>query len=187
MPLIRTPRFKGPERRLRTRFRARIPFVLKSDSQQVRGVTSNISLLGISAYTDSPLGPVQPVQCALEVPQTHQPIVAAGTVIRCEALPDPHPDGLYQMGIFFKEFEARGESSLTRYLEELQHKEQQAIQAGYRDLKKRLTARKRRKQMEALRKRRRKLARLRRRKRRLAQLKRLKALRRKQRANRKSR
>lgn len=185
MPLDRRHLFRGRDRRLRTRFRARIPFVLKSNSQQVRGITSNISLLGISAYTEGPLGPVQPVQCALEVPQLRQPIVAMGTVIRCEALREPHLDGPYQVGIFFKEFEARGESTLARFLEELQHKEQEAIQAGYRDLKKRLTDRLRRKKMEALRKRRRRQERLRRRRLRLAKLKRLKAMRRKKKAKKK--
>lgn len=179
MPPGRMHSFRGRERRLRTRFRARIPFVLKSDSQEVRGITSNISLLGISAYTNGPLGPVQPVQCVLEVPENRQPIVAHGTVIRCEALREPHSDGPYQMGVFFKEFETRGESTLARLLEELQRKEQEAIQAGYRDLKKRLLDRKRRKELEALRKLRRRQARLKRRKRRLEKLKRLKALRRK--------
>lgn len=184
MPAGQTQTFRGRDRRLRTRFRARIPFVLKNNSQQVRGITSNISLLGISAYTENPVGPVQPVQCVLEVPQSRQPIVAHGTVIRCEALREPHPDGPYQMGVFFKEFEARGESSLAHFLEELQQEEQKAIQAGYRDLKKRLLARQRRKRMEALRKRRRRLERLKKRRRRLAKLKRLKALRQKRRRER---
>ena len=150
------------ERRLRTRYKVRVPFTVRGDGQEVRGTTRNISLLGISAYSDSSISQVQPVQCLLNLPDQPQPLVANGTVIRCEPLPQPHPDGAYEIGVFFKEFEDAGEADLARFLEQVQSDERSAIQAGYRALKQRLAARKRRKRLAALRKRRRMLKRLRR-------------------------
>ncbi len=155
--------FKGPERRNRTRFRVRLPFTLKSNGDEVRGTTRNISLLGISAYTNRPLPQVQPVQCLLELPEKPQPLVVHGTVIRCETLPEPHPDGSYEMGVFFKEFPETEESALERFLDQVAQKERQAIQEGFRALQQRLAARKRRKRQELLAKRKRRLARLRKR------------------------
>ena len=178
------PSFRGPDRRLRTRSRIRLPFILKNNGQQVRGITRNLSLLGISAYTDGPLSLVQPVQCLLELPQYSQPIIANGTVIRCEMLSQAHPDGPYETGVFFKEFEGNGESTLARFLEDMTHQEQAAIKAGYRVLQQRITARRRRKRLELLKKKRRKLARLRRRQRRLAKQKRLLQQRRRQKSKR---
>lgn len=174
------PSFRGPDRRLRTRSRIRLPFLLKNDGQQVRGITRNLSLLGISAYTEGPLSLVQPVQCLLELPQHPQPTVANGTVIRCETLSEPNPDGPYEMGIFFKEFEGNGESTLARFLEDMTHQEQAAIKAGYRVLQQRIAARRRRKRLELLKKKRRKIERLRKRKQRLAKQKRLQRERRRQ-------
>ena len=179
--------FRGPDRRLRTRFRIRLPFVLKNNGQQVRGTTRNLSLLGISAYTEGPLSLVQPVQCVLEIPSSHsQSVVASGTVIRCEMLREPNPDGSYETGVFFKEFEANGESTLARFLEDITDQEQAAIKAGYRVLQQRIAARRRRKRLELARIKRRKLERLRRRRARLAKKKRLALQRRRQKAKRKA-
>ena len=150
------------DRRLRTRYKVRVPFTLRTDGQEVRGTTRNISLLGASAYSDSPVSRVQAVECLLELPQNPQPLVASGTVIRCQPLEQPHPDGAYEIGVFFKEFRAQGESELVRFLKQIVDDEQAAIQAGYRALKQRLAARKRRKRLAALRKHRRMLKRLRR-------------------------
>lgn len=156
------PTLSAGDRRLRTRYKTRLPFTLRSDGQEVSGTTRNISLLGISAYSHSPVSQIQLVRCLLELPQHPQPLVAHGTVIRCEPLEQPHPDGTHEIGIFFKEFEGTGEADLSRFLQELQDEERAAIQAGYRALKQRLAARKRRKRLAALRKRRRMLKRLRR-------------------------
>jgi len=132
-----------------------------------------MSLLGISAYTQDPLPQVQPVQCLLELPREKQPIAVKGTVIRCQPLPQPHPDGPYEMGVFFKEFQHRGEGILARFLDRISQEEKEAIQVGYRALQQRLAARRRRKRLEELRLRRRRAARLRRRRLRLARQKRL--------------
>ena len=163
---------RDSDRRLRTRYKARIPFVLRNDGQEIPGITRNVSLLGISAFVNSSISQVQPVRCLLNVPQHSEPLIAHGTVIRCEALPEPHPDGTFEVGVFFKEFEGAGEGDLSKYLNQLREQEQSAIQEGYRALKQRLAARRRRKQQETLRKRRRKLLRLRRRKKKLAAKKR---------------
>lgn len=156
MPLL------SDDRRLRARYKVRVPFTLKNDGGEVDGTTRNVSLLGISAYSKSSVPQTQSVQCLLNLPQRSQPLVASGTVIRCEALPQPHPDGTYEIGVFFKEFEGAGEIDLTRFLEQVQSDEHSAIQAGYQALKQRLEARKRRKRLAALRKRRRMEKRLRR-------------------------
>ena len=177
--------FRGMERRLRTRFRVRLPFVLKNDGQEVRGTTRNVSLLGISAYTDAPLSQVQPVQCLLELPKRSRPLVANGTVLRCEPLAEPHPDGPYEMGVFFKEFPGGGEPILSRFLDRLEREDEEAIKAGYRILQQRIADRRRKRHLEVQRKRRRRLARLRRRRLRLARQKRLAERRRRQRAARK--
>ena len=154
--------FQDADRRLRTRYKVRVPFTLKTDGQEVRGTTRNVSLLGISAYSNSSVSQIQQVQCLLDLPQRPQPLIANGTVIRCEPLGQPHPDGTYEIGVFFREFPGHGESDLTRFLEQVQDDERSAIQAGYRALKQRLAARKRRKRLAALRKRRRMLKRQRR-------------------------
>ena len=174
--------FGGLERRMRTRYKVRVPFVIKNNGQEIHGTTRNISLLGISAYSDSHIAQVQPVQCVLNLPNAPRPLVAHGTVIRCEPLTQPNPDGSHEIGVFFKEFAGSGESDLSKFLNHVSLEERSAIQAGYRALKQRAAARKRRKRLEALERRRRKLRRLRRRRQRLAQQKRLKA---KQRAQRK--
>ncbi len=150
------------DRRLRTRYKVRVPLTLRGDGEEVRGTSRNISLLGVSAYSNSPVSRVQPVQCLLELPEHAQPLVASGTVIRCEPLDQPHPDGTYEIGVFFKGFQAQGESELIRFLGQIVDDEQAAIQAGYRALKQRLAARKRRKRLAAARKHRRLLKRLRR-------------------------
>ena len=150
------------DRRLRTRYKVRVPFTLKSAGQDVLGTTRNVSLLGISAYSNSSVPQIQQVQCLLDLPQRPQPLIANGTVIRCEPLVQPHPDGTYEIGVFFKEFPGQGESDLTHFLERVQEDEHSAIQAGYRALKQRLAARKRRKRLAALRKHRRLLKRQRR-------------------------
>lgn len=164
--------FGRADRRLRTRYKVRIPFALKGNGQEVRGLTRNISLLGISAYSNSPVsGVVEPVQCLLNLPETSGPLVAHGTVIRCESLLEPHPDGTYELGVFFKEFEGEGEADLSRFLNRLMREEQNAIQAGYRQLKRRLAARRQRKRLEARRKKKRRLLRLKKRRQRLAKAK----------------
>jgi len=167
--------FQGPERRLRARFRVRVPFLLKGNEQEVRGTTRNISLLGISAYTHAPLNPMQPVQCLLELPEARESLVASGTVIRCEPLPDPHPDGSYETGVFFKGFPSKGEQTLAKFLDRVSHQEEAALRAGYRALREKMAARKRKKRLELLHKRRQRLKRLRRKKLRLARQKRQKA------------
>ncbi len=175
--------FQGPDRRLRARFRARLPFVLKGNGNEVRGITRNVSLLGISAYTQGSILRGQPVQCLLELPsQPQSPLIARGTVIRCEPTSSEQSDGDHEVGVFFRLFEEEGEATLSKYLRHIAQEEQQTIQAGYRVLKKRLAARRNRKRLEELRKKRRRQVRLRRRKRRLAQQKRLAAQRRKKRA-----
>lgn len=163
--------FGASDRRMRSRYKVQVPFLLKSSSQEVRGTTRNISLLGISALSDSPVSQVQPVQCLLDLPNSRLPLVAHGTVIRCEPLSQELPEGSHEIGIFFKEFEGTGETDLTRFLTQVLQEEQNAIQAGYRALKQRVANRKKKKRLEALEKRKRKLKRLRRRKARLAQQK----------------
>ena len=152
----------GTERRLRTRYKVRVPFTLRIDGQEVQGTTRNISLLGISAYSNSSVSQIQPVECLLDLPPHSRPLIANGTVIRCEPLEQSHPDGTHEIGVFFKEFQGQGEADLTRFLEGVLDDERSAIQAGYRALKQRLAARKRRKRLAALRKRRRMLKRQRR-------------------------
>ncbi|MBI3615975.1 MAG: PilZ domain-containing protein [Candidatus Omnitrophica bacterium] len=161
-------RRRGVDRRLRARFRAHLPLLLKGASQEVEGTTRNVSLLGVSAYAKGPLPQAEPVQCILELPSESKPIIATGTIIHCEALTQPLPEGSHEVGVFFKEFQEPGESTLAKFLEQISHKEESALKAGYQALKQKLAARKRRKQLEALRKRRRRLARLRRRRQRLA-------------------
>jgi len=157
---VSTPPVRGSERRLRARFRVHLPFILKSNNQETHGTTRNISLLGISAYTSSPIAVSQPVHCFLKLPQAPQPIVAGGTVIYCEPLPEAHPEGSHETGVFFKEFQDKGESTLAGFLERVRQDEQKAIKAGYRVFQKRLADRRRRKRLKALQKSRRKRARL---------------------------
>ncbi len=168
----------GPDRRLRTRFRVKLPFLLKGADKDVEGITRNVSLLGVSSYTKGPLPQGQPAQCILELPSESQPVVANGTIIHCEPLAQPLAGSSHEIGIFFKEFESAGESTLARFLEQISRKEESALRAGYQVLKQKLAARKRRKRLEAARKRRRRLARLRRKRQRLAKEKRMKARRR---------
>lgn len=149
--------FRGPDRRLRTRYRVRVPFLLRTDDvERTAGFTRNISLLGISGYARCPIAQLQAVQCLLEIPEAKRPLRAEGTVIRCELLPNAHPDGPYEVGVFFKSFPGRSEQTLSRFLERVAAEEQSAIRTGYQALKRRLAARKRRKRLEALRKKRRK-------------------------------
>ena len=166
---------RGTERRLRTRYKVRVPFVLKNNGPEVRGTTRNISLLGISAYSDSSVSQVQPVQCVMSLPDSQKPLIANGTVIRCEPLDQPNPDGSHEVGVFFKQFEGTGEGDLLRFLDRVLQQEQNAIQAGYRALKQRIAERKKRKRTEALEKRKRKLRRLRRRQAKLAKAKKKRA------------
>jgi len=167
--------FGASDRRMRSRYKVQVSFLLKSNGQEVRGTTRNISLLGISALSDSPVSQVQPVQCLLDLPDSERPLVAHGTVIRCEPLSQKLPEGSQEIGVFFKEFEGTGETDLTRFLTHVLQEERSAIQAGYRALKQRVAARKRKKRLEALEKRKRKLKRLRRRKARLAKQKKKKS------------
>ena len=88
-----------------------------------------------------------------------------------QPLPQTLPEGSHEIGVFFKEFEGTGETDLTRFLNEVLHQEQNAIQAGYRALKQRVAARRKKKRLEALEKRRRKLKRMRRKQARLAKQK----------------
>lgn len=159
------------DRRMRARYKVQVPFVLKTDGQEIHGTTRNISLLGISANSDSPVSQVKPVQCVLTIPELQQPLVAHGTVIRCEPLPRPAPEGAHEIGVFFKEFQGSGETDLYRFLTHVLQEEQSAIQAGYRALKQRVATRKKRKRMEALEKQKRKLKRLKKRKEKLAKKK----------------
>ena len=167
--------FRGAERRLRSRFRVRLPFTLQSNGQEIEGTTVNISLLGISGYTSGPLTREQSVTCLLRLPEQQQPLVVHGTVIRCEQLPEPHPDGSCQTGVFFKQFpEPSAEAVLTRFLNRKAQEQQEALKAGYKALRQKLAERRRRKRTEAALKRRMRLKRLLRRRRRLAELKRKK-------------
>lgn len=167
---------RGSDRRLRARFRVRLPLLLKNTNQQeVEGITRNVSLLGVSAYAKGSFPQGQPIQSILELPSESKPVVAQGTIIHCETLPQPLPEGTHEIGVFFKEFQAAGESTLAKFLEQISQKEESALRAGYQALKQKLIARKRRKRLEALRKYRRRLARLRRRRQRLAREKRLQA------------
>lgn len=167
--------FRREDRRLRARYKVRVPFLLRKNGQEVSGVTRNVSLLGISAYSNSSAGEVHPVECLLNLPNRASPLVAHGTVIRSEVLPDPHPDGNYEIGVFFKEFEGTGEAELSRFLQQVLQDEQSAVQAGYKALKERLTARRRKRRLEEQKKQKRRKERLRRRKLRLARQKRLAA------------
>lgn len=171
MSLSASERRSGSERRMRARYKVQVPFILKSSGEEVRGTTRNISLLGISAYSDAPVSQVQPVQCVMNLPESQRPLIASGTVIRCEPLSQNLPEGSHEIGVFFKEFEGTGETDLTRFLTRVLQEEQSAIQAGYRALKQRVAARKKKKRLETLEKRKRKLKRLRRRKARLAKQK----------------
>lgn len=168
MPSNALDRRSGSERRMRARYKVQVPFVLKSDEGEVHGTTRNISLLGISACSDSPVSQVHPVQCVMSLPEFQKPLIAKGTVIRCEPVSQNQPEGSHEIGVFFKEFEGTGETDLIRFLTQVLQQEQSAIQAGYRALKQRVAARKKKKRLEAQEKRKRKLKRLRRRKARLA-------------------
>lgn len=167
--------FRGLDRRLRARYKVRVPFVLRNNGHEVPGITRNVSLLGISAFSNTSVSGVQPVQCFLNLPNRQHPLVANGTVIRCELLREPHPDGSHEIGVFFKEFEGSGETELSKFLQQVLEEEQSAIQAGYKALKERLAARRRRRRLEERRKQKRRLERLRRRRLRLARQKRLAA------------
>jgi len=107
----------------------------------------------------------------MSLPDSQKPLVANGTVIRCEPLAQPSPDGSHEIGVFFKQFEGTGEGDLLKFLDRVLHQEQSAIQAGYRALKQRVADRKKRKRLEALEKRKRKLRRLKRRRAKLAKAK----------------
>jgi hypothetical protein len=151
--------FGGEERRGKTRFRVRLPFLLKANGFEAPGTTRNLSLLGIAGYTSTPLTLGQVVDCHLEIPKPALSIISHGTVVRCDALTEPHPDGTYEMGVFFRTFEPNNESLLTRFLNHLSREEDSAVQAGLRAFKEKIKARKRRKRLEALQKKRRALAR----------------------------
>lgn len=157
------------------RFRVRLPFVLRSDGQEVHGITRNVSLLGIASYTQGPVSPAQSVECLLELSKKSAPLVAHGTVIRCTMLTEPNPDGPYETGVFFKEFDRKGETTLTRYLERIVQKEEAAIRAGYRAFRQKLASRRRRRRLEELRKKKRRAQRLRKRRQRLARERRRKS------------
>jgi hypothetical protein len=161
---VRAATFSGSERRHRTRYRVRIPFTLKSSEKEIRGTTRNVSLLGISGFSDGFMDTVQPIQCTLALTEGYGPLTINGTVIRCEPLSRPVGDGSHEIGIFFKEFPDKGEDQLEEYLQKVGHDEQDAIKAGYMLLKQRQMARRRKKRLEALRKRRRVQARLRKKK-----------------------
>lgn len=156
--------FSGPDRRHRTRYRVRISFVLKSGEKEVRGITRNVSLLGISAYSDSPIDAALPVQCTLNLSESYGPLVVHGTIIRCEPLSQPIPDGNCEVGVFFKDFQGRGETILDEYLQKVGHQEEDAIKAGYLLLKQRQIARRKKKRIETIKKKRRQQARLRKKK-----------------------
>lgn len=164
---------RRPERRGRIRYRARLSFILKSNGQEVRGITRNVSLLGFAAHTDGSMSQAQPVECLLAIPRRREPLLIRGTITRCEALAQPHPDGPYETGVFFKEFEEKGETLLVKYLERSAQHEEAAIKAGYRAFRQKIRARRRRKRLEELRKRARRTARLQRKRRRLARQKRM--------------
>ena len=173
---------RGTDRRLRARFRVSLPLLIKGPHQEIEGVSRNVSLLGVLAYAKGPFSQGDPVQCVVELPSESKPAVANGTIIHCETLASPVPEGSHEVGIFFKEFQERGESTLAKFLEQIAHKEESALKAGFQALKQKLTARKRRKQLEALQKRRRKQKRLRRRRQRLAREKKRLAAKRRRRA-----
>lgn len=156
--------FGGSDRRMRARYKVQVPFLLKNNGQEIRGITRNISLLGISANSNSSISQVEPVQCLLTLPDYNQPLVAHGTVIRCEPLPQSSKEETHEIGVFFKEFQGTGEADLSKFLRNVLQEEQDAIQAGYRALKQRVAARKKRKKKEALEKKKRKLQRIKRRK-----------------------
>jgi hypothetical protein len=145
-----------------------MPFTLKNDGEEIQGMTRNVSLLGISAYSQTGIDQVQEVECHLQIPETSREIIANGTVTRCHPLQEPHPDGPFEVGVFFKSFEPKGELNLVEYLKAVSDKEQAEITVAYRELKKKLAARKRRKKTELLRKKKRRAERLRKRRLRLA-------------------
>jgi len=177
--------FKVLDRRLRTRFRIELPFTLKNGGQSISGRSRNVSILGISAYTSASLPQAQSVQCLLEIPGESKPIVVNGTIIRCHLLDSPTPEGSYEVGVFFKEFQDSGEAILSEYLRQIESKEEAALKAGYKALKRKVVERQRRKRAERFQKQRRRLARLRKRRQKLAKQKRLLAQRnRKRRASR---
>jgi hypothetical protein len=155
------------DRRLRRRQDARIPFVLSTEQgDEAHGFTRNVSLLGISGYTHAPFKEAQPVRCRLNIPGDPQPIVAHGAVIYCRPLSQPHPEGTYGIGVFFREFEGSGEAKLSTHLQELRQKEQAQLEAAYQDYKRHMAAKKRerwlRKLRQAMRRRSRMLRRLKR-------------------------
>ena len=156
--------FSGPDRRHRTRYRVRIPFVLKGGDKEIRGQTRNVSLLGISGYATGPMDAVLPVQCVLNLSEGYGSMTVNGTVIRCEPLSQPTTDGNYEVGVFFKEFQERGETTLEEFLLKVGHQEEDAIKQGYLLLKQRQLARRKKKRVEALKKRRRQQARIRKKK-----------------------
>lgn len=157
------------ERRNRTRFRIRLPFVLKNNGQEVQGTTRNISLLGIASYTHQPIEPARPVICLLELPhRPANPVCARGTVIRCAPAAESHPDGSFETGVFFKEFDGEGETILSKYLHRILQREETAIRAGYKAFRKKIAARKRRKRYEELRKKKKRSERLKRKRQKLA-------------------
>lgn len=157
-----SPDFRAAERRGRTRYRIRIPFTLKGNGDPVQGTTRNISLLGISAYSKGPVDQVRPVDCCLEIPASSgRQVIARGTVTRCHPMAHPNPDGSFEIGVFFREFRLEDEKTLTHYLESVSSKEQAEIATAYKELKKKLADRKRRKQAELRKKRLKRLARLR--------------------------
>ena len=133
------------DRRLRTRYKVRVPFTIKSNSEEIQGVTRNVSLLGISAYSDSTITHSVPVQCMLHIPQQQRPIIAHGTVIRCEPLSERHPDGGNEVGVFFKQFEGTHENDLDSFLHKVLEDERAAIRAGFNELRRRASARKKKK------------------------------------------
>ena len=166
--------FEGPERRLRARFRTRVPFVLKSNGTEVRGTTRNVSLLGISAFMEKSFSPGQSVQCILELPLgMESPVIATGTIIRSESASFAQPEGDQEVGVFFREFQEKGEGILSRYLRQIAREEQETVKKGYKLLRERIAARKKRKRTEMLLKKKRRAERLRRRKQRLARHKKL--------------
>ena len=152
---------KEPDRRLRARYRVRLPFTLNIENQEpIHGLTRNISLLGISAYAQQPAQQVKPIETILELPNGNPSVSVTGTVIRCQPLEQPNPDGPYEIGIFFKAFREDGEARLSDYLAKVSSDEKAEILAGYRELKQRMAARKKKKQLELRRKKQRKLKRL---------------------------
>ncbi len=150
---------RSRERRGKIRFRVRLPFTLRSNGLEIHGATRNLSLLGIAGYSHTSLALGQAVDCQVEIPKALTPITAHGTIVRCDPLTEPNPDGTHELGVFFRTFDPNQETLLTRYLRKLSRAEESAIQAGYRAFQEKLKARRRRKRLEALQKKRRALAR----------------------------